>query len=255
MIPGLSTCQDAFRHNFATVGSAAMMLTCCGWNWLAEPRTSHRKTCMAATSLQFDGPRKAKTCLVLAHGAGESSNSTFLSYFAENLAQKHHRVVRFDFPYMARRSIDGRKRPPDPESVLCETWKSVVDSLPYENLIIGGKSLGGRIATLVADELQVAGVVCLGYPFHPTGRPEKLRVEPLQSISTPTLIVQGEIDPFGARAEVESYSLAGSVRVHWVPEGDHSYNVKRGSDRTHDQNFKNALRSVEEFLFETWNKS
>jgi len=156
---------------------------------------------------------------------------------------------------MARRSIDGRKRPPDQESVLCETWKSVVESLPYENLIIGGKSLGGRIATLVADELQVAGVVCLGYPFHPTGRPEKLRVEPLQSLSRPTLIVQGEIDPFGSRAEVETYSLASSVRLHWVPEGDHSYNVKRGSDRAHDQNLKNALRSVEEFLFEIWSEA
>lgn len=207
-------------------------------------------------SLQFDGPKKAGTCVVLAHGAGESSNSTFLSYFTKQLALLRHRVVRFDFPYMEERSTSGRRRPPDKESVLCDTWKSVVENLPYERLIIGGKSMGGRIATLVADELystgKVAGVVCLGYPFHPSGRPEKLRIEHLQTLTTPTLIVQGEIDPFGTREEVEAFQLSPSIQLHWVPAGDHSYHVKRGSDRSLDQNLKNAMRAVEQFLFETW---
>ena len=207
---------------------------------------------MPVPQLRMDGPKKAKTCIVLAHGAGESSNSTFLTYFAEKLAEMRHRVVRFDFPYMTARSIDGRRRPPDKESILRETWKAVVESLPYEKIVIGGKSMGGRMATLVADELEAAGVVCLGYPFHPTGRPEKLRVEHLQSLRTPTLIVQGENDPFGNREEIERFTLSEAIRIHWVPEGDHSYNVKRGSDRTLDQNFKNALRSIESFLFETW---
>ncbi|WP_437230848.1 alpha/beta fold hydrolase [Planctomicrobium sp. SH661] len=210
---------------------------------------------MTTPQLHIDGPKKAKTCLVLAHGAGESSSSKFLSGFAEHFAEQRHRVVRFDFPYMAARSIDGRRRPPDKESVLRETWKAVVESLPYDRLIIGGKSMGGRIATLVADELQVAGVVCLGYPFHPAGRPEQLRVEHLETIQTPTLIVQGEIDPFGSREEVESFQLSDKVQVHWVPEGDHSYNVKRGSDRSLEQNLKNATRSVEQFLFEIWSAS
>lgn len=207
---------------------------------------------MAVVPLQIEGPKKAKTCIVLTHGAGESSNSTFLSYFAGKLVEMRHRVVRFDFPYMVGRNRDGRRRPPDKEEVLRETWKSVVESLPYERIVIGGKSMGGRIATLVADELGVAGVVCLGYPFHPTGQPEKLRVEHLQSLSTPTLIVQGENDPFGDREEVETFSLSSSIQIHWVPEGDHGYNVKRGSSRTLDQNLKNATRAVEQFLFEVW---
>lgn len=207
---------------------------------------------MSLPKLQFDGPKKAKTCIILTHGAGESSNSTFLSYFAEELAALKHRVARFDFPYMSQRSIDGRKRPPDREDVLRETWKSVVESLPHERLVIGGKSMGGRIATLVADELQVAGVVCLGYPFHASGRPEKLKMDHLQSLQTPTLIVQGEIDPFGSRADVEALTLSDKVELHWVPEGEHSFNVKRGSDRAHEQNMKNAVRSIEKFLFEVW---
>jgi predicted alpha/beta-hydrolase family hydrolase len=207
---------------------------------------------MTLPKLQIDGPKKAKTCIVLAHGAGESSNSTFLTYFAEKLAELRHRVVRFDFPYMQARSVDGRKRPPDKESVLIETWKAVIESLPFDNLVIGGKSMGGRIASMIADECSVKGVVCLGYPFHPTGQPEKLRIDHLREQKTPTLIVQGEIDPFGSREEVSAFSLSEQVHIHWVPEGDHSYNVKRGSTRTHDQNMKNAFRSVEQFLFEVF---
>src|SRR5204863_9785152 len=98
------------------------------------------------------------------------------------------------------------------------TWLAVLDSLPFErtNIVIGGKSMGGRIASLVADESEVAGLICLGYPFHPTGRPEKLRVEHLEAIRTPTLIVQGERDPFGSRDEVSGYKVALAVRVVWL---------------------------------------
>jgi len=207
---------------------------------------------MESVPLQIEGPKKAKTCVVLTHGAGESSNSTFLSGFAERLVEMRHRVVRFDFPYMVGRNRDGRRRPPDKESVLRDTWKTVVESLPYPQIVIGGKSMGGRIATMVADELPVAGVICLGYPFHPTGQPEKLRIDHLQTLRTPTLIVQGENDPFGRREEVEALPLPDSIRLHWVPEGDHGYNVKRGSPRTLEQNLKNATRALEQFLFEVW---
>jgi predicted alpha/beta-hydrolase family hydrolase len=209
---------------------------------------------MPTHHLRFDGPRKARTCVVLAHGAGESSESAFLTFFAEEIARLGRRVARFDFPYMVQRSTTGRKRPPDREPVLRRTWRDVLDSLPFERdrIAIGGKSMGGRIASLVADDSGVAGLICLGYPFHPTGRPEKLRVEHLETIRTPTLIVQGERDPFGTRAEVENFSLSPSVEVHWVPDGDHSFRTGRGSGRTHEQNLKNAARAVEKFLFERW---
>ncbi|HWL07755.1 MAG TPA: alpha/beta fold hydrolase [Planctomicrobium sp.] len=207
---------------------------------------------MANVSLKIEGPKKAKTCVVLTHGAGESSASTFLSYFAKELVARRHRVVRFDFPYMEERSTKGRRRPPDKEEVLLETWRQVLRQLKDEKIVIGGKSMGGRMATMIADECGVDGVLCLGYPFHPTGRPEKLRIDHLQTLTTPTLIIQGEQDPFGSQDEVTGYSLSESVQIHWVPDGDHAYNVSRGSDRAHEQNLKNALRSAETFLFELW---
>lgn len=207
---------------------------------------------MESPRLTLDGPKKAKTCVVLAHGAGESSDSAFLRFFAEGLAAEGHRVVRFDFPYMAERSRTGRKRPPDKESVLRETWHSVIGQLDCDRFAIGGKSMGGRIASLVADETPAQGLLCLGYPFHPTGKPEKLRIEHLQTIQTRTLIVQGERDPFGTREEVADYPLSEQVRLHWVPGGDHGFKPLKRSGRTLDQNLKNALRSVKRFLFELW---
>lgn len=202
--------------------------------------------------LHFDGPKKAKVCVALAHGAGDGWDSRFMNWFSEHLAGQRIRVARFEFPYMEERATTGRKRPPDKEEVLRATWKEVVAALPFERLVIGGKSMGGRIASLVADELGAGGLLCLGYPFHPTGKPDKLRVEHLATLQTPTLIVQGELDAFGTRSEVEGYELSEAVKVHWVPDGDHSFNVKRGSERTLEQNLKNAARAIERFLFELW---
>ena len=113
------------------------------------------------------------------------------------LAAAGWRVARFEFPYMAERRRSGQKRPPDREPVLRETWLRVITRLGREGLVIGGKSMGGRIASLLADEAKVAGLVCLGYPFHPTGKSDQLRVEHLRTIQTPTFIAQGTRDPFG----------------------------------------------------------
>ncbi|WP_437202138.1 alpha/beta fold hydrolase [Planctomicrobium sp. SH664] len=207
---------------------------------------------MPPHNIQILGPKKAKTCVILTHGAGESSDSAFLTYFAEKLAEQRHRVVRFDFPYMVQRSTTGRRRPPDKEDVLLQTWRDVIKQVGAERFAIGGKSMGGRMATLIADECAADGVVCLGYPFHPSGRPDKLRIEHLQTIEKRVLIVQGERDPFGTREEVESFTLSPSIRIHWVPEGDHSLELSRGSDRNYEQNRKNAVRAIESFLFELW---
>lgn len=98
----------------------------------------------------------------------------------------------------------GKQRPPDREPVLLKTWQDVIAAIvntgfPRERLLIGGKSLGGRMASLIADEQAVAGLICLGYPFHPSGKPERLRTVHLRAIKTPTLICQGSRDPFGCR--------------------------------------------------------
>ena len=129
-------------------------------------------------------------------------HSAFMAFFAEGLAAHGYRVARFEFPYMAARGRDGGRRPPDRPNVLLDAWQSVIDRLGPERLVIGGKSLGGRMASMIADAAGVRGLVCLGYPFHPPGQPEKLRIAHLHALRTPALILQGTRDSFGARDEV-----------------------------------------------------
>jgi predicted alpha/beta-hydrolase family hydrolase len=168
--------------------------------------------------------------------------------FAERLADSGFRVVRFEFPYMAAKRETGKSKPPDREPVLREAWLQVIAKLGPEKLVIGGKSMGGRIASLVADAAGVQGLVCLGYPFHPVGKPDKLRVEHLQEIKTPTLILQGERDPFGDREEVAKYKLSRSVDVAWLKDGDHSFKPRKSSGTTDRQNWDTAAGLIQTFL-------
>ena len=201
------------------------------------------------TRLLIDGPKGADRTIVLAHGAGAAMDTPFMSFFATGLSDRGIRVVRFEFPYMAaNRSTGKAKPPPDRESVLRETWLKVIETLGRDGLVIGGKSMGGRIASLVADEAGVAGLVCLGYPFHPVGKPDKLRVAHLRTIQTPTLILQGERDPFGGRDEVAKYTLSPAVRVEWLNDGDHSFKPRKSSGTTEEQNWKAALHAIDGFL-------
>lgn len=197
--------------------------------------------------LIVDGPRSSSRTIVLAHGAGAGMESPFLNHFAGALAEHGLRVARFEFPYMDARRI-GKKGPPNREPVLREAWHSVISSLGREGLFIGGKSMGGRIASLVADEAKVAGLICLGYPFHPVGQPTKLRVEHLRTIKTPTLILQGTRDSFGTREEVAGYELSKAVRVHWLEDGDHDLKPRKASGRTREQNWAEAVGEIVAFV-------
>jgi predicted alpha/beta-hydrolase family hydrolase len=201
-------------------------------------------------AVRNDGPETASTKFVLAHGAGASMDSPFLEHIACSLADRGLRVVRFEFPYMdARRH--GRKLPPDREPVLRAAWREVIEAEGGgERLVIGGKSLGGRMASLVADEMRVRALVCLGYPFHPPGKPERLRVAHLEPLRTPALIVQGSRDPFGSRDEVARYRLSQAIRVHWIEDGDHSFKPRASSGRTERQNLDEAVEAVAAFLGE-----
>jgi uncharacterized protein len=199
------------------------------------------------TELLIDGERNRDRTVILAHGAGAPMDTDFMNFFAEGLAKQGLRVVRFEFPYMAERRKTGKSRPPDREPVLRETWLRVIESVNAKSVFIGGKSMGGRIASLVADEAEVAGLICLGYPFHPTGKPEQLRIEHLKTIKTPTLIVQGERDPFGTCEEVAGYKLSKQVRVHWLPDGDHSFKPRKSSGRTQEQNWAEGIEAVTNF--------
>ena len=200
------------------------------------------------TEFLFDGPDNAARTIVLAHGAGAPMESDFMEFFAAGLGSAGIRVARFEFPYMVKRREDGKRRPPDRAPVLLETWLNVAAELGPENLIIGGKSMGGRIASMVADEAGVAGLVCLGYPFHPPGKPEKLRTEHLETLRTPTLILQGERDPFGRREEVEEYALSESIAVAFLPDGDHDLKPRKASGRTQAENWEEAVGRIARFV-------
>ena len=195
-----------------------------------------------------NGPADASITIALAHGAGAGMDTEFMKAFAEGLARAGLCVVRFEFPYMAEGGRTGKRRPPDREVVLCETWRRVIAALATKTLVIGGKSMGGRMASLIADEAKVAGLVCLGYPFHPTGRPDRLRTEHLEGIKTPTLIVQGERDSLGNREEVTGYKLSRSIQLHWLCDGDHSFKPRKKSGRTLEGNWGEGVEAVVRFV-------
>lgn len=197
----------------------------------------------------IDGLSDAAHTFAFAHGAGGAMDTPFMNTVARGLAARGIRVVRFEFPYMQARRTGGKRGAPDREPVLTATWRSVIADLgPPGRLFIGGKSLGGRMASLVADEAGVAGLICFGYPFHPPGNPEKLRTAHLAGLRTPALIVQGTRDPFGTREEVESYSLSSSIRIEWLPDGDHSFKPRASSGATEKGNLEQAIDRAAQFI-------
>ena len=179
----------------------------------------------------FDGPDAAPITVLLAHGAGAPMDSASMSAAAKALAGAGFRVARFEFAYMAARRQGQRKPPPRAEGVLPE-YRTAVEALGARGaLIIGGKSMGGRVASMLADELfaagRIAGLLCLGYPFHPPGKPEQLRTAHLEKLKTPTLICQGTRDEFGTREEVSAYPLSAQIEVFWLEDGDHDLKPRK----------------------------
>ncbi len=178
--------------------------------------------------LLWNRAEQPSALLVLAHGAGAPMDSDFMNLMAEAIAGRGVSVVRFEFPYMARRRQEQRKFPPNRAPQLLAHFREVLAVLPEDSLPvwIGGKSMGGRMASLLAAEADcppIHGVVALGYPFHPPGKPEKTRTKHLRHLTVPMLICQGERDPFGKPKEVAGYGLPGNVRVHWLASGDHDF--------------------------------
>ena len=203
----------------------------------------------------IDGPDDAPATVLLAHGAGAPMDSPFMASIAGGLAEKGWRVVRFEFPYMARMRETGRRQGPDRMPLLQEAFREQVRmeraSWPKRPLFIGGKSMGGRVASLLIDELAanhgVRGCLCLGYPFHPPGKPLTLRTEHLASLQTPTLILQGERDTFGKREEVESYDLSPRVQLEWISSGDHSFKPTKSSGLSEAENWATAVTLSDQF--------
>ncbi|GGX73358.1 alpha/beta fold hydrolase [Saccharospirillum salsuginis] len=201
--------------------------------------------------MRIDGPDSATT-LVLAHGAGAPMDSDFMNDITRLLNDRGIRVARFEFPYMIERRQTGKKRPPDRAPKLLDSYNAILDELGHpERLFIGGKSMGGRMATLVATQRPVAGVCVLGYPFHPPGKPDKLRLDHLGDIQCPTLICQGERDALGKREEVDGYDLPEAIQLHWLPDGDHSLKPRKASGHTLEENLANAADALVDFINRT----
>lgn len=173
-----------------------------------------------------DGPGGGPRFL-FAHGAGAAMDSPFMNDVAAGLAAHGIEVVRFEFPYMAGRR-EGKRRPPDREPILLATWRAIITNRrPTDRLFIGGKSMGGRMASMVADEMRADGLLCFGYPFHAPGKePTPKRLEHLATLTTPALIIQGTRDALGSREETARYTLSQAIRLEWVEGGDHSLRSK-----------------------------
>ncbi len=199
--------------------------------------------------LLCEGDGRTLGTIVLAHGAGAPMDSTFMNEMSAGLAARGARVVRFEFPYMHARRNSDKRGGPDRQPELLATYRDVITQLGDPRaLVIGGKSMGGRMASLIADELQVRGLVCLGYPFHPAGKPKQLRVAHLKDLKTATLIVQGTRDTLGTREDVAGYTLSPQIKLAWLEDGDHSFEPRKKSGRTTEQAMTEAIEHVAAFM-------
>ena len=187
--------------------------------------------------------------VALAHGAGALMDSPFMAAFAEGLGKRGFRVARFEFPFVAARRETGVKRPPDRAPVLLDAWREVIGMLGPTNLVIGGKSMGGRIASMVADEMNVRGLVCLGYPFHGPGKPmNPERIAHLEGLKTPALFCQGTRDTLGSFEDVETYTLSNAITMHWLEDGDHGFKPRGKSGFTEAAHWQSAIAAIIQFL-------
>jgi predicted alpha/beta-hydrolase family hydrolase len=204
-----------------------------------------------------DGPESAT--MLLAHGSGAAMDSPFLERMTKALTEQGIAVVRFEFAYMAKRRVTGKKPlPPAAEKLVAEFRYAIRQLLETPDLtypvLIGGKSLGGRVAVMTAgteldppDLGPIAGAVVFGYPFHPTGDPEKLRLAPLEACRLPLLIAQGDRDDFGNRTEVESFALPSAIELVWLEDGSHDFGPRGQSGATLSGNIAIAAAAAADF--------
>ncbi|KPL93870.1 alpha/beta fold hydrolase [Vibrio splendidus] len=185
---------------------------------------------------------------IFAHGAGAGMDHEFMQSVAKGLAFKGIRVIRFNFPYMIKRAEDGKRRPPDRAPKLLEAYQDIIEQCDADKLVIGGKSMGGRMASHLSEVDKVAAMACLGFPFHPPGKPEKYKGEHLAELQKPCLILQGERDTFGKREEFTGFDLSDSIRVEFIPDGDHSFKPRKSSGYTEQQNIALTVEKLSAFI-------
>lgn len=203
-------------------------------------------------ALTFSGPETGPL-FVFAHGAGAPLNSSFMEHVAQGLSEQGIRVIRFNFDYMQQRIETGSRRPPERAPKLITQWQNIIDEIA-QPMVIGGKSMGGRMASLLAAQTEpsisplVKGIACLGYPFHPQGKPEKLRIEHFCDITLPLAIMQGTRDKLGNKEEILDYSLAKKIHWCWLEDGDHDLKPRVKSGFTHQQHLQTTVDYLANFI-------
>jgi len=210
----------------------------------------------------IDKVDQAKATLVFAHGAGADMSSDFIQRISLLLNQHKINVIRFNFPYMEKRAIDGKRRPPERMPKLVDDFELLLEQLdkdeqfsPTLPLFVGGKSMGSRVAaTFLAEQRKLAhcvqGLVAIGYPFHPVGKPESLRLTPLMESEQSALIIQGDRDKLGNKEEVDSYQLPPHCQVSFLADGDHDIKPRVKSGFTHQQHLIQACVQINRFIDE-----
>jgi len=200
-----------------------------------------------------ESPAAQAQVLILAHGAGNDMDHPFLSFVHQKLARRGIITVKFNFPY-----AEAGRKAPDHAQRLARTWRAITervrDDAKPAALFLGGKSMGGRVASeLVAAGEQAAGLVFLGYPLHPAGRPDSLRSKHLAGITCPMLFIQGSRDSLCDLSTLRRVlpKLPAPVTLHVIEDGDHSFKVPKRAGRTEQQVWDQIAEAIASWLFET----
>jgi len=202
--------------------------------------------------------------VIFAHGAGADMSHEFMTQITGLFNNANINVLRFNFPFMDKRIELGKRYPPDRMPKLLECYQSIINDFITSNFIssnnvekklplfIGGKSMGSRVAATLAGDNEISkvidGVFCLGYPFHPTKKPEKLRLTPLQNTLKPIVVVQGERDTLGSQVEILDYKVSNLCHCVFLVDGDHSLKPRVKSGFTHQQHMAQAVDIITTFI-------
>lgn len=194
--------------------------------------------------------------LLITHGAGAGLDSAVLIAFRQALAEQGVQTLGVEFAYLRQMRKEGRRRPPPRVAHLvnelalgCDIL-SQVSQMTQVPLWLGGKSMGGRVASMVAARDGAAGLVLCGYPFHPPKHPDRLRLDHWPSLRCPVLVLQGTRDSFGSRDEVNGYELPAAAEVRWLEDGDHDWKPRRASGRSQAGLIREAARHAAAFMAE-----
>ncbi|WP_394204854.1 alpha/beta fold hydrolase [Shewanella waksmanii] len=205
---------------------------------------------LLASQVRIEGD-VSDTLIIVTHGAGANIDSDFMQQLSAGLAAKGAWVASFNLPYMRANAQDGKRRPPDRAPKLLKDFAIHVAALKQQfkpkQVVLMGKSMGGRMAAWLANDVSVDGVICLGYPFVALKGGEP-RLAPLAECRAPVLILQGERDKFGGLGQVEPWIESMPIKLHWLVDGDHSFKPRKSSGTTQEANLTEAIDKSIEFI-------